>query len=506
MSSVRRSQLQTCILLALTRGDASGVAPLARQVDAPRESVSRSLRSLSGQGLVEQQERAWRLTDEGRGVADQLGKQAPLRYGTAIERLMEHQQRMVRIIDPSALRMVSEATIRMDQLEAFGSISAASGLNSTIRNLLGPSSFPAIVETMRLTDFARESLGGLNLSSSSPALDSIARQISAVDAIKSTFAAEGPLSSAASPARSALLDAIGPLAQTQRALLGSIEETLRPDSGVALLLQRDNLGLSRVMADVGWIASSIALVEPPFASVLKGLAPRIGALADSLSAMHWAALDDIVAVALRQPVAASRRVAGVLLPTYGTQRFTTGVRGLLDSDGVEGEDLRQRADSGDDLEDLLAEVDPRFARMLRGARQTLHSDVPDRFRQAAVSVRELMKQILLDLAPEDRFDPRELQQQGHRGHPTRKMRVRFIVDASPEAVDWLDALAQAYDFSIRMLDDETHTRASEDSDRRRMSAESIIQSAESFLRYLLVNRRRADASGFPGPSPKREDG
>lgn len=377
----------------------------------------------------------------------------------------------------------------MDDSKGLSGSNASFRLDSALRDLLDPGKLSMLTEATRLTDLARSPLLALDLPSPS-AFDALVRQMAGLDSLKVGMGSDSLLSWAASPASSTLLQAIGPLAEAHRSVLGNLEEVAGLNAGVALLFQRDSLGLARILDDVGTIAVRAALAEPPLAASFKGLAPRIGALADTLSALHRVAFDHPSPVGSRDPLIAEGHVTGVLLPTFGTQRFTSGMRGLLAPEEMEADDFRPRPHRGDDLEDLLAEINPRFARMLRGARQTLRSDGPDRFRQAAVSVRELMKQVLVELAPEDRFDAHELQQQGHRGHPTRKMRVRFIVDVGPEAVDWLEALAQAYEFSIRMLDGETHSDASEDSERRRISAESVIQSAEIFLRYLLANRRR----------------
>lgn len=70
MSDTRRSFLQTKILIRLDEKPAKTIAELATRVNSQRPSVSRSLKTLKGQGFVVRTHIGWCLTDAGRKEAE----------------------------------------------------------------------------------------------------------------------------------------------------------------------------------------------------------------------------------------------------------------------------------------------------------------------------------------------------------------------------------------------------------------------------------------------------
>ena len=73
--------------------------------------------------------------------------------------------------------------------------------------------------------------------------------------------------------------------------------------------------------------------------------------------------------------------------------------------------------------DRLSSLDQRFAEMFCGAIEAMQGKSAERIRQAAHSARELLLQVLHQLAPKHSFDPDDIKIRGHQGRPTLKMRV-----------------------------------------------------------------------------------
>lgn len=85
------------------------------------------------------------------------------------------------------------------------------------------------------------------------------------------------------------------------------------------------------------------------------------------------------------------------------------------------------SETEDSLPALLANLDPSLVQLWQGAKQALNSDNPDRVRHFAISVRELMTQVLHLLAPDDQIrawsnSPVHFYQ----NRPTRRARLQFI--------------------------------------------------------------------------------
>jgi hypothetical protein len=78
----------------------------------------------------------------------------------------------------------------------------------------------------------------------------------------------------------------------------------------------------------------------------------------------------------------------------------------------------------------LEELDPRLVTLWEGGLQAIASDNPDKVRHFTVSMRELIREVLHRLAPDQEVkkwnaDPTLY----HQGHPTRQARVRYICRA-----------------------------------------------------------------------------
>lgn len=100
---------------------------------------------------------------------------------------------------------------------------------------------------------------------------------------------------------------------------------------------------------------------------------------------------------------------------------------LLETISVEPELYEIEEESVDDLEELLALIDPELIRLLRGARKAFASNNPDRVRHTITSFRELLTHVLQRLAPDHEVKNWSTSDDDFQeGRPTRRARLMYI--------------------------------------------------------------------------------
>ena len=143
----------------------------------------------------------------------------------------------------------------------------------------------------------------------------------------------------------------------------------------------------------------------------------------------------------------------------------------------------------DDLDTALSSIGPNLLELRRGAWAALASKNPDSLRQAAHSARELINQVLQQVAPDDEIKA----QPGYQPDPssksgvTRRMRLRFIMtDRKGKSSDSDLAVAEkAMDLVLALTDRlsaAAHDRNIPDADGVR----GALSTAELALRYILL--------------------
>ena len=164
---------------------------------------------------------------------------------------------------------------------------------------------------------------------------------------------------------------------------------------------------------------------------------------------------------------------GLSIPTSSVVNFTNSLRFEVD------EEFTQRTPdralhTDDDLDSLLRAISPVFSDMHRGAWMALRSDNPDRWRQAAISQRELVRQVLEHLSPE--FELLE-------GDPQSKLksRVRRIITDSDSTATFATDVARAVGSLYQFLSKPTHT-----SYRREASIQAALNAGDALLLLLLT--------------------
>ena len=180
-----------------------------------------------------------------------------------------------------------------------------------------------------------------------------------------------------------------------------------------------------------------------------------------------------------------------LITTYAPVEYCREID-VLEAITIDDEDDRLIAnaliESLPSVDDLLEAFDVRLSRLLRGARQALIDDNPDRARHVTTSVRELFTQVLHALAPDN--DIRQWSSSPelfHDNRPTRRARLLFIcreINCDPLSRFVEDDVRAALSF-VDSLNSGTHVVESK---LTHSQLSSIVSRVESLLVFLLQLR------------------
>jgi hypothetical protein len=166
------------------------------------------------------------------------------------------------------------------------------------------------------------------------------------------------------------------------------------------------------------------------------------------------------------------------VPTYAVANYTAALRsevGGADSDSVLEPVSMIVAD--DELDALLEAIDPDLPPMRRGAWAALDSGSPDKLRQAAVSQRELVRQVFQSMFPDVPIIE---------GEPDSKLRARVVAALqSDSAGDFALSMARAVVSLYRHLSKITHTNY-----KREQAVRATLIAGEGLLLFVLSQRDR----------------
>jgi type I restriction enzyme S subunit len=142
-------------------------------------------------------------------------------------------------------------------------------------------------------------------------------------------------------------------------------------------------------------------------------------------------------------------------------------------------------EQGDELEVLLAKIDPNFSQLLRGAKYAMNANHPDRIRHFAASLRELITHVLHKIAPDEAVkswsnEPQYL----HDGKPTRRARILFICREiqTPKMSKFLEEDVKSTLSFIDLFQEGTHAVQPSFNDKQ---IKAMLLRAEGLLRYLI---------------------
>jgi predicted transcriptional regulator len=254
-------------------------------------------------------------------------------------------------------------------------------------------------------------------------------------------------------------EALTSFSQSQRLSLASIEQISTLGYAASNILSefsKANLELGNIINDIGVITAQdhiksnwIAMI-PNMAEVGRTYK---GFLADVVSDLAKSLIDYKMNV-------------GITIPTTTTSAFINSMKTAIVADETDDDDVilrdifpASRRDRATQLDVVFQGLGPNYIAMWQGSWVVLDSNSPDRIRQAAHSGRELLMQILANLAPDSAFDALEIEKNGYEGKVTRKMRVKKILGSdSKSAVGWVDAMAKALEETYNRLAEVSHDR------------------------------------------------
>ena len=471
----RRSMLQVRILRHLQKGPVKTITELADAVKSQRPSVSRSMRLLRADGLVEQSDHSWCLTDAGLREAEE-----------AETKLTATAEKAARTLTSSIQGLQSVAgladSLRQQQADLHHSLrQRVADLDRLHRHTLaGPADSLRQQQAglhhslrQRVADFDRlhrHTLAGLADSLRQQQADlhhSLHQRVASLDSPRLNVA-----------------EAIKPLAEAQRLnlrLLDKVTEPLHTYSALAAA-RHNSLLLS------GAMENAFALEQSALADVAKNTStfdrlawawPRLSEVTRSFGRLF----EEQSSTWLTQPSLPLERAQSesMVLPTATVARYTESLRWLDEAESdTPTRPLHTLSDDlGDEgLDPLLARIDPEFVKMRQGSWQTLRAGGLDRLRQAAVSQREMLSQLLRELAPDTKL-PKDA-----RGKPSTKARVRVILDCNGSIVDFVDAVVKALLEYYKQLNKFTHQNQTQEE-----SLQAILQTGEGLIRLILVQAK-----------------
>lgn len=518
------SHLQNRILLYIGSQTVNSLTEMAQELKAHRSSVSRAMHALLATNLVSKTNDGWALTSEGKEELQRIQHELPERTAKTVvsaNRLIE-QGRLAAlsssVSDLNPTRSFTEAsdmlqaTLRIAQEDSQRSLLLAKAASEVIQPFASifdlAKSFTAISESAELNFVraAREAAQSLTVDFAlgAPAqefqkafgeatamLHSEASTFSAINAAKLAAELELMKSFSAKPTLTEItarqmFDIVGNKPQSviaeissrlaQEALI-SFSESQRLSSfsieQVASLgkialpavkeLTQVNLGIGEIIRDLGTISARDFAFQADFSSIVTQMMPNVAEVART----YRGYLADAVGN-LGDNLGNHQRINWSLgLPTGTTSAYinTVKVAAIIDAPDVEGTDLLETTrtfweERPAQLNNAFQDLGPNYVAMWQGSWIVLKSDSPDRIRQAAHSGRELLMQLLAELAPDSAFNEKEIEQHGHNGKVTRKMRVMKILEGgSTSTITWADAVVKVLEETYNCLAAVSHNRS-----------------------------------------------
>lgn len=137
------------------------------------------------------------------------------------------------------------------------------------------------------------------------------------------------------------------------------------------------------------------------------------------------------------------------------------------------------------LIERLTAVNPHWTKMLEGARQALRSDNPDKVRHAIASLRELTREVMQYLSPDENIKHWSSSEGDFsNGRPTRIARLRYIARSINHGplVDFVEKDLKSVLAAIDVFQAGTH---SADSRLTEIQVRALLARAEGILHFLM---------------------
>jgi hypothetical protein len=197
--------------------------------------------------------------------------------------------------------------------------------------------------------------------------------------------------------------------------------------------------------------------------------------------------------ALINPAYKAEYYPQILLPTQTTGRFVRTVKEVISPPDNEQTPIApQPQDYPFQFSKALETVGKKHKIKWDGAWATLYSDSPDRLSQAAHSGRELLMQILADLAPDEMFSKEELARNGVK-KPTKKMRITKLIEHHGEsAVEWVNAISEGNEAAYKHLLKICHDRNPEPTTMQHQVA-GLLMAFAGVILYIIGESKPTSA-------------
>ena len=443
----RRSVLQVFILRHLQKGPVKTITALAEAVNSQRPSVSRSMRLLREDGLVEQSDQGWCLTDAG------------------LREAQEAETKLAASVDKAAKALAAYTRgFKVPNLKVANTIKPLTGLGRL--RFTPPVGFEDSHRKLQASLEAQR----LGLADVLKPLKDVQYRIH-VDIVAPVTQFQRYFN-----------EVLKPLTEAQRLNLRLLTEvTATPHLHFAASVARhNNLLLTGAMDNI------LALNQSNLINLTKDMStigsfPRALPHLSEVTSSFGRLFAEQSSTWLTQPSLPLERarIESMVLPTVTVARYTESLRWL---DETETDTLPHYlptpADGlGDEsLDPLLAKIDPVFVEMRQGSWQALQDGGMDRLRHAAVSQRELLSQLLRWLAPDTALP------EDARGKPGIKARAKFILGGSRRGAEYVDAVAKALFESYNQLNRFTHQNETHEASLR-----GILRTGEGLILFILVS-------------------
>lgn len=453
------------ILLALNEQPAESIAALARNLETPRPSISRAVRSLLSESLVIKDRRALSLTKSGE---------------EEVERIKASLSAQAKSTADLATRIAEQATESWKQVNH---LAAANAMNHLM------------AQTAPIQAILNSAIGVSNLK---PLYD-FARTLKAIDTtaiaqFQKTASDLAKVQIVSGNTIKQIQEAVNATAHIQSVNLALLQTTPSP---ITHLLVENNAFMGSIIRDL----EAMTRISAQFTFPSTALINQVISATNAYDAYY----SDFIHQFRSVPSRVNYSGIHIVVPTTTTSSLVSSIRGIVESQV----DLSEKNDSPHIestrrdtyieqyyamtpmLEPYLAPLGDRFIRKWHGAWQTLSSPSEDRCPQALHSARELLMQVLAELAPDNVFTAEDLARHNNAKKPTRRMQAKYILDNSKTATDWVEKVAIAIDSTYDVLVSGAHSRDNKIPDDD--SIASLLIVLGGLLLFLSNNRDKSSS-------------
>lgn len=506
------SRLQDRVLIFMKHQSIKSIAELARQLNVTRPSVSRAMSALSAADFVSKANNVWTLTRTGEEEVRRLEQRLPEQLDKkvkSITRLIEQQERLTRATHGHYdwLKQVSDPLGKLPRVDYLIGDSALFDFAASASRLTTLGDMGKIVtQTTALTN-AAELAASFASSPYESALANIKELVSGPKVAEQAVVNMTKMIKASSPISGipiSLTDALASFSHSQYLHLETINQASISgalNTWVIRTLGENNFGLSKIISDLTDIStwSSLNRTATHKATTLVASIAEVAKAYDSHLRLEIDALNKPFTSATER-----RATLGVVVPTRTTATYIGTVKDAISTiDEPRDEQTNPTMKVDISWQERAAQVDvvfrslgARFINQWRGSWSTLYSTNPDRYRQAAHSGRELLMQALEELAPDSAFSADEIDEYGHGGRPTRKMRIKKALgQGSNSSADWVETTAKGLDLMYGRLAGVSHNRSDHQEVTERELA-GLLMTLGGLLLFIVGFQNRQDNSNF----------